>query len=251
MQKYARVFFSAHLIKWEAIWSEMCLQSKWVPEAQRNDSDCFLAHPCELWQCWINIAGSFLVGSFCIVKYFLGLGRWRQFRFAKNGHSRLVPIFKALDAINFKQIRFQWNILESPKQWKGKYHHKSRKGCQFLAVFKWSIMFYPSFFLFSFSLTFPLCLLPRWVTGHWSPCSATCEKGIQRREVTCVYQLQNGTYVNTRDLYCLGNKPATVQSCEGRDCLSIWEASEWSKVGGTRFKNGSRQHTALDTLALT
>uniref|UniRef100_A0A8C9EY67 ADAM metallopeptidase with thrombospondin type 1 motif 17 n=1 Tax=Pavo cristatus TaxID=9049 RepID=A0A8C9EY67_PAVCR len=69
----------------------------------------------------------------------------------------------------------------------------------------------------------------RWVTGHWSPCSATCEKGIQHREVTCVYQLQNGTYVNTRDLYCLGNKPATVQSCEGRDCLSIWEASEWSK----------------------
>ncbi|XP_057265727.1 A disintegrin and metalloproteinase with thrombospondin motifs 17 isoform X1 [Pezoporus wallicus] len=69
----------------------------------------------------------------------------------------------------------------------------------------------------------------RWVTGHWSPCSATCEKGVQHREVTCVYQLQNGTYVNTRDLYCLGNKPTTVQSCEGRDCLSIWEASEWSK----------------------
>ncbi|CAM4626896.1 A disintegrin and metalloproteinase with thrombospondin motifs 17 isoform X1 [Caretta caretta] len=69
----------------------------------------------------------------------------------------------------------------------------------------------------------------RWVTGHWSSCSATCEKGIQYREVTCVYQLQNGTYVNTRDLYCLGNKPTPIQSCEGQDCLSIWEASEWSK----------------------
>ncbi|XP_078237254.1 A disintegrin and metalloproteinase with thrombospondin motifs 17 isoform X4 [Pogona vitticeps] len=69
----------------------------------------------------------------------------------------------------------------------------------------------------------------RWVAGQWSPCSATCTKGIQHREVACVYQLQNGTYVNTRDLYCLGPKPTAVQSCEGRDCLSIWEASEWSK----------------------
>ncbi|XP_039348912.1 A disintegrin and metalloproteinase with thrombospondin motifs 17 isoform X4 [Mauremys reevesii] len=69
----------------------------------------------------------------------------------------------------------------------------------------------------------------RWVTGHWSSCSATCEKGIQYREVTCVYQLQNGTYVNTRDFYCLGNKPTPIQSCDGQDCLSIWEASEWSK----------------------
>lgn len=113
--------------------------------------------------------------------------------------------------------------------------HKSRKNCPFLTDFKWSTMFYPTRFL-----TFLLWLLCRWVTGHWSPCSATCEKGVQHREVTCVYQLQNGTYVNTRDLYCLGNKPTTVQSCEGRDCLSIWEASEWSKVG-TWFQKGARR----------
>ncbi|XP_072258761.1 A disintegrin and metalloproteinase with thrombospondin motifs 17 isoform X2 [Pyxicephalus adspersus] len=68
----------------------------------------------------------------------------------------------------------------------------------------------------------------RWMTGSWGHCSATCEKGFQQREVTCVYQLQNGTYVNTRDFYCTGPKPATRQSCEGQDCLSIWEASEWS-----------------------
>uniref|UniRef100_A0A803TXX0 ADAM metallopeptidase with thrombospondin type 1 motif 17 n=1 Tax=Anolis carolinensis TaxID=28377 RepID=A0A803TXX0_ANOCA len=73
----------------------------------------------------------------------------------------------------------------------------------------------------------------RWVAGQWSPCSATCAKGTQRREVTCVYQLQNGSYVNTRDLYCLGPKPTAVQSCEGRDCVSIWEASEWSKCSSS------------------
>ncbi|XP_073474477.1 A disintegrin and metalloproteinase with thrombospondin motifs 17 isoform X2 [Aquarana catesbeiana] len=68
----------------------------------------------------------------------------------------------------------------------------------------------------------------RWMTGSWGQCSATCEKGFQQREVTCAYQLQNGTYVHTRDIYCGSPKPATKQSCEGQDCLSIWEASEWS-----------------------
>lgn len=121
---------------------------------------------------------------------------------------------------------------------------KSRRSCPFLTGFKWSIMFHSNSLL-----TFLLWLLPRWVTGHWSPCSATCEKGVQHREVTCVYQLQNGTYVNTRDLYCLGNKPATLQSCEGRDCLSIWEASEWSKVGPS-LQRGARVLRAPGTLPL-
>lgn len=80
-------------------------------------------------------------------------------------------------------------------------------------------------------LSLSLSLLGRWVTGPWNPCSATCEKGIQHREVTCVYQLQNGTHVGTRPLYCPGPRPAAVQSCEGQDCLSVWEASEWSQVG--------------------
>ncbi|XP_016877463.1 A disintegrin and metalloproteinase with thrombospondin motifs 17 isoform X2 [Homo sapiens] len=73
----------------------------------------------------------------------------------------------------------------------------------------------------------------RWVAGPWSPCSATCEKGFQHREVTCVYQLQNGTHVATRPLYCPGPRPAAVQSCEGQDCLSIWEASEWSQCSAS------------------
>ncbi|XP_062327499.1 A disintegrin and metalloproteinase with thrombospondin motifs 17 isoform X1 [Osmerus eperlanus] len=69
----------------------------------------------------------------------------------------------------------------------------------------------------------------RWVTGEWGLCSVTCRKGVQQREVVCVYQLQNGSYIHTRDLYCQGGKPPTVQGCEGRLCLTVWEASEWSK----------------------
>ncbi|XP_035159591.1 A disintegrin and metalloproteinase with thrombospondin motifs 17 isoform X1 [Callithrix jacchus] len=86
----------------------------------------------------------------------------------------------------------------------------------------------------------------RWVAGPWSSCSATCEKGFQHREVTCVYQLQNGTHVATRPLYCPGPRPAPVQSCEGQDCLSIWEASEWSQCSANCGK-GARKRTVTCT----
>ncbi|KAF7703183.1 hypothetical protein HF521_022190 [Silurus meridionalis] len=69
----------------------------------------------------------------------------------------------------------------------------------------------------------------RWVAGDWGECSVTCGKGAQQREVGCVYQLQNGSFLTTRELYCLGVKPESIQHCEGRHCLTTWDASEWSQ----------------------
>uniref|UniRef100_A0A8D0CTY3 ADAM metallopeptidase with thrombospondin type 1 motif 17 n=1 Tax=Sander lucioperca TaxID=283035 RepID=A0A8D0CTY3_SANLU len=69
----------------------------------------------------------------------------------------------------------------------------------------------------------------RWVTGEWGSCSVTCGKGVQQRDVVCVYHFQNGSLIHTRDLYCQGGKPPVVQGCEGHLCLTLWEASEWSK----------------------
>ncbi|XP_048225003.1 A disintegrin and metalloproteinase with thrombospondin motifs 17 [Perognathus longimembris pacificus] len=86
----------------------------------------------------------------------------------------------------------------------------------------------------------------RWVAGPWSPCSATCEKGTQHREVTCVHQLPNGTHVTTRPLYCAGARPTPLQSCEGQDCLSIWEASEWSECSAD-CGQGTQKRTVMCT----
>uniref|UniRef100_A0A3Q0T196 ADAM metallopeptidase with thrombospondin type 1 motif 17 n=1 Tax=Amphilophus citrinellus TaxID=61819 RepID=A0A3Q0T196_AMPCI len=86
----------------------------------------------------------------------------------------------------------------------------------------------------------------RWVTGEWGPCSVTCGKGLQRREVLCIYHLQNGSVIHTRDLYCQGGKPPVLQDCEGRLCLTVWEASEWSKCS-SNCGQGIRRRTVLCT----
>ncbi|XP_030620959.1 A disintegrin and metalloproteinase with thrombospondin motifs 17 [Chanos chanos] len=86
----------------------------------------------------------------------------------------------------------------------------------------------------------------RWVAGDWGACSVTCGKGLQMREVVCVYQLQNGSFINTRDLYCISAKPPSIQQCEGRDCLTIWEASEWSKCSSDCGR-GTRRRTVTCT----
>lgn len=49
----------------------------------------------------------------------------------------------------------------------------------------------------------------------------------------CVYHLQNGSLIHTRDLYCQGGRPTVFQGCEGRLCLTVWEASEWSKCSSS------------------
>ncbi|XP_039858074.1 A disintegrin and metalloproteinase with thrombospondin motifs 17 isoform X1 [Simochromis diagramma] len=86
----------------------------------------------------------------------------------------------------------------------------------------------------------------RWMTREWGPCSVTCGKGHQEREVLCLYHLQNGSVIHTRDLYCQGGKPPVLQGCEGRLCLTAWEASEWSKCS-SNCGQGVRRRTVLCT----
>ncbi|XP_017295744.1 A disintegrin and metalloproteinase with thrombospondin motifs 17 [Kryptolebias marmoratus] len=69
----------------------------------------------------------------------------------------------------------------------------------------------------------------RWVTGELGPCSVSCGKGFQQREVSCVYPLQNGSVINTKDQFCGAGKPPVLQDCERPPCHMMWESSEWSK----------------------
>ncbi|XP_012717092.2 A disintegrin and metalloproteinase with thrombospondin motifs 17 isoform X1 [Fundulus heteroclitus] len=84
----------------------------------------------------------------------------------------------------------------------------------------------------------------RWVTGEWGACSVSCGKGLQQRQVSCVYPSLNGSLVHSKDLYCRGGKPGVQQGCEGDSCLTTWEASEWSECSSD-CGQGVRRRTVL------
>ncbi|XP_077376533.1 A disintegrin and metalloproteinase with thrombospondin motifs 17 isoform X1 [Festucalex cinctus] len=74
----------------------------------------------------------------------------------------------------------------------------------------------------------------RWVSGEWGPCSTTCGAGTQRRRVACAQQRRHGWRDEEEEKdgdggRCPGPRPPPLQACEGRLCLSVWEASEWSQ----------------------
>ncbi|XP_057688046.1 A disintegrin and metalloproteinase with thrombospondin motifs 17 isoform X1 [Corythoichthys intestinalis] len=70
----------------------------------------------------------------------------------------------------------------------------------------------------------------RWLTGEWDACSATCGEGTQRRRVTCALERRNGSLTPAEDAgRCPGPPPPPLRACEGRLCLGVWEASEWSQ----------------------
>ncbi|KAG7258009.1 hypothetical protein CRUP_011439 [Coryphaenoides rupestris] len=68
-----------------------------------------------------------------------------------------------------------------------------------------------------------------WEGGGWRGDEISEGGEVLRRAVACMYQLQNGSLIHTQETHCQGGEPAALQSCEGRLCLTVWEASEWSK----------------------
>ncbi|KAG7473908.1 hypothetical protein MATL_G00100940 [Megalops atlanticus] len=84
------------------------------------------------------------------------------------------------------------------------------------------------------------------MVGEWGACSVTCGAGLQQREVVCVSQLQNGSYISTLDLYCSGPKPPTTHTCETQHCHVLWETSEWTKCS-SECGRGIRRRTVTCT----
>uniref|UniRef100_A0A8C2UB35 ADAMTS like 3 n=1 Tax=Coturnix japonica TaxID=93934 RepID=A0A8C2UB35_COTJA len=70
---------------------------------------------------------------------------------------------------------------------------------------------------------------PRWQTGPWRQCSATCGVGIQTRDVYC--QQPGGSTAAAED--CKDKKPHSLQACNQIDCPPVWHVEEWQQCSRT------------------
>ncbi|CAH1785820.1 unnamed protein product, partial [Owenia fusiformis] len=71
---------------------------------------------------------------------------------------------------------------------------------------------------------------PRWETGAWGPCSATCDKGLQNRPVHCWLIIAPGMRSSLHDVMCdSAEKPSTERQCQVLPCTPTWFISEWSE----------------------
>ncbi|XP_047464396.1 ADAMTS-like protein 1 isoform X2 [Mugil cephalus] len=84
---------------------------------------------------------------------------------------------------------------------------------------------------------------PRWETGEWSSCSATCGVGLMTRSVACTHRPSrdsNHTAV-LRDEDCQNPKPSPVQACNRFDCPPMWATRDWGQCsqscgGGVQWR---------------
>lgn len=77
---------------------------------------------------------------------------------------------------------------------------------------------------------------PRWHTGSWGPCSATCGVGIQTRDVYCLHPGE----APAPGEECRDEKPHALQACSQFDCPPSWHIEEWQQC--SRTCGGGTQH---------
>ena len=71
-----------------------------------------------------------------------------------------------------------------------------------------------------------------WYVSGWRPCSRTCGKGVQTRQVVCRQEVTRGKYKTISDSKCSGAKPtdSKTQDCNKIDCPAEYIPGDWSEV---------------------
>ncbi|XP_076845270.1 A disintegrin and metalloproteinase with thrombospondin motifs 9 [Brachyhypopomus gauderio] len=73
---------------------------------------------------------------------------------------------------------------------------------------------------------------PKWKTSAWGECSASCDSGVQQREVSC----QLGDQSRTQESECAREpRPPSTQPCRVAECPARyrWSEGEWQTCSGT------------------
>ncbi|KAK5622669.1 hypothetical protein CRENBAI_026490 [Crenichthys baileyi] len=76
---------------------------------------------------------------------------------------------------------------------------------------------------------------PKWQTGEWSLCSATCGVGLMTRTVMCTHQPSPDSNYSAvlKDELCQKPKPSPFQACNRFDCPPTWDSGDWSQCSQT------------------
>lgn len=74
-----------------------------------------------------------------------------------------------------------------------------------------------------------LCESTRWEYSDWAPCSATCNRGTQTRQATCMDTNSNRPI---DDHHCAKSEKVTQQICNRQKC-PVWTSTEWTPCSTT------------------
>lgn len=71
-----------------------------------------------------------------------------------------------------------------------------------------------------------------WYVSGWRPCSRTCGKGVQTREIVCRQEVSRGQFNTLPDSQCTDAKPTDppTQDCNKIDCPAEKVPGDWSAV---------------------